>query len=79
AAVWTAVGSGESLYGRLVDLPGYGAEKSRIFVALLAKRMGVAPAGWEDSAGPFADDKPRSVADIDGPEALAQVRAWKKA
>ena len=28
--------------------------------------------------GPFADDTPRSVADIDGPEALMDVRAWKK-
>jgi hypothetical protein len=41
--------------------------------------MGVAPDGWEAAAGPFADDAPRSVADIDGPEALAAVRAWKKA
>ena len=60
-------------------LPGYGAEKTKIFVAILAKRMGVAPEGWEAAAGPFADDKPRSVADIDSPEALATVRAWKKA
>ena len=35
--------------------------------------------GWEAAAGPFADDVPRSVADIDGPEALTTVRAWKKA
>ena len=50
-----------------------------IFVAILAKRMGVAPDGWRAAAGPFADDVPRSVADIDGPEALEGVRAWKKA
>ena len=50
-----------------------------IFVAILAKRMGVAPDGWEAAAGPFADDAPRSVADIDSPEALAAVRSWKKA
>jgi hypothetical protein len=41
--------------------------------------MGCAPAGWEDHAGPFADGQPRSVADIDGPDALTAVRAWKKA
>ena len=46
---------------------------------ILAKRMGHRPDGWEVAAGPFADDAPRSVADIDGPEALATVRAWKKA
>jgi len=50
-----------------------------IFTAVLAKRMGCAPAGWEDHAGPFADGQPRSVADIDGPDALTAVRAWKKA
>ena len=55
------------------------AEKTKIFVAILAKRMGVAPDGWRAAAGPFADDVPRSVADIDGPEALEGVRAWKKA
>ena len=48
-------------------------------MAILAKRMGVAPEGWRAAAGPFADDVPRSVADIDGPEALVTVRAWKKA
>ena len=42
-------------------------------------RFGVAPDGWEEVAGPFGDGTPRSVADIDSPEALATVREWKKA
>ena len=41
--------------------------------------MGVAPEGWREAAGVFGDDVPRSVADIDGPAALAKVREWKKA
>ena len=49
-------------------LPGYGEEKAKIFVAILAKRMDVKPEGWEQVAGPFADPTPRSVADIDTPE-----------
>ena len=64
---------------RLRALPGYGEEKAQIFVAILAKRMAVAPPGWEEVAGVFADDEPRSVADIDSPAALAKVRQWKKA
>ncbi len=48
-------------------------------MAILAKRMGVAPPGWEAAAGKFADPTPRSVADIDSPESLAKVRQWKKA
>ena len=79
AEVWTGAADGSDLAKRLQALPGYGAEKTKIFVAILAKRMGHRPDGWEVAAGPFADDVPRSVADIDGPEALATVRAWKKA
>ena len=67
------------LYRRLRDLPGYGEEKSQIFVAILAKTQGVAPEGWRDAAGKFGDDHPRSVADITGPESLARVREWKRA
>ena len=72
-------GDAETLYNRLIDLPGFGSEKSMIFTALLAKRMGCSPPGWQKSAGPFADKTPRSVADINSPESLTKVRAWKKA
>jgi uncharacterized HhH-GPD family protein len=77
--IWTGVSSGAELLRRLRALPGYGEEKSRIFVAILAKRFGVRPEGWEAAAGPFADPAPRSVADIDSPESLAKVREWKRA
>jgi uncharacterized HhH-GPD family protein len=60
-------------------LPGFGDEKSKIFIALLAKTQGVRPEGWQDAAGKFGDEVPRSVADIDGPESLAKVREWKQA
>jgi uncharacterized HhH-GPD family protein len=77
--VWRGVGSGEELYRRLRELPGYGEEKSRIFVAILAKTQGVAPDGWQAAAGTFGDDLPRSVADATDPDSLARVREWKKA
>jgi uncharacterized HhH-GPD family protein len=77
--VWQDVGSGGELYGRLRELPGYGDEKSRIFVAILAKTQGVAPAGWQEAAGKFGDDAPRSVADVTDPESLARVKEWKRA
>ena len=79
AKVWLGVDSGAELYRRLRELPGFGDEKAKIFVAVLAKRMGQAPAGWREAAGPFGDDEPRSVADIDSPESFARVRAWKQA
>jgi uncharacterized HhH-GPD family protein len=60
-------------------LPGFGDEKAKIFVALLAKRLGVQPAGWEQAAAPFSDSTPRSIADVDSAETLARVRSWKRA
>jgi len=78
AAVWRDVTSGDELFARLVALPGYGVEKAKIFQALLAKRLGVRPDGWEQAAAPFSDATPRSVADIDSPETLARVRDWKR-
>ena len=71
-----------NLYADDGVLKAAGAEpagQARIFVALLAKRMGVAPAGWQDAAGAFADDRPRTVADIHDAESLAEVREWKRA
>ncbi len=78
ARVWTEATSGVDLRARLESLPGFGPEKAMIFTAVLGKRMGVTPRGWRTAAGPFGDAQPRSVADIDGPEALARVREWKK-
>jgi uncharacterized HhH-GPD family protein len=77
-AVWRDVESGDELFARVRALPGYGAEKAKIFVAILAKRLGVRPAGWEAVASPFSDSTPRSVADIDSAESLARVREFKK-
>jgi uncharacterized HhH-GPD family protein len=79
AAVWSGVEDAGELVGRLRALPGYGAEKSKIFTAILAKRFGVTPEGWEVAAAPFSDDQPRSVADVGSAASLERVREWKKA
>ncbi|MEZ5235282.1 MAG: HhH-GPD-type base excision DNA repair protein [Acidimicrobiia bacterium] len=64
---------------RLRTLPGFGPEKTRIFLAVLAKKYGVTPDGWQQACAPFGDEHPRTAADINSPETLAAVRAWKKA
>ena len=71
--------TGDELLARLSALPGFGKEKARIFLAVLAKRLGVRPPGWEEAAAPFSDDVRRSVADADSPAHLEEVRAFKKA
>jgi len=79
AAIWTTAKDPDELFARLRALPGYGDEKAKIFLAILGKRLRVAPKGWEAIASPFSDGEPRSVADIDSPEALQRVRAFKQA
>ena len=79
ARVWTSAATGQELVATLKALTCFGEQKARIFTALLAKRTGVTPPGWEDAAGPYARIGHFSVADIDGPEALAAVREHKKA
>ncbi len=78
AKLWSDGPDAVELHRRLRALPGYGEEKTKIFMAILAKRLGVAPAGWEEVASPFSDEQPRSVADVSSEETLQAVRAWKK-
>jgi uncharacterized HhH-GPD family protein len=79
AQIWTGTRDPAVLFERLCALPGFGQEKAKIFLALLGKRLRVAPKGWEEYAKPFSDSEPRSVADIDSAESLKRVRAWKQA
>ncbi|MCX5132231.1 HhH-GPD-type base excision DNA repair protein [Streptomyces sp. NPDC060011] len=79
SAVWKDADDGAELLRRLKDLPGFGAQKAQIFLALLGKQLGVRPAGWREAAGPYGEAKSfRSVADITGPESLTKVRAHKQ-
>jgi uncharacterized HhH-GPD family protein len=78
ANVWKGAATGQELVKRLLALPGFGPDKAKIFTAVLAKRLGVRPAGWEEAAAPFSDDQRRSVADADTPAHLEEVRAFKK-
>jgi uncharacterized HhH-GPD family protein len=78
-ALWRDAPNGAELLARLEALPGFGAQKSRIFVALLGKQLGVRPRGWRAAAGPYGEaGSHRSVADVTGPDSLAKVRAHKK-
>lgn len=78
ARLWTEAADARELLRRLKALPGFGEQKARIFVALLAKQCGVRPEGWEQVAGDYAEDGFRSVADVVDQESLAKVRAYKK-
>jgi uncharacterized HhH-GPD family protein len=77
--LWADVPDAAILLERLNGLPGFGAQKSKIFLALLGKQYGVTPEGWRTAAGDYGlEGSRRSVADITGPESLAEVRAFKQ-
>jgi uncharacterized HhH-GPD family protein len=72
--VWTEASDGRDLERRLLALPGIGEMKARTLVAVLAKRFGVTPPGWEEVA-------PRhpTLGDVDSAQALADYQAAKRA
>lgn len=72
--LWETAGSGDELLKRLRALPGFGAEKSRIFVGLLGKRLGVQPEGWEEKAADWP-----SIAEVAHFEDVLVLREKKKA
>jgi uncharacterized HhH-GPD family protein len=79
AQVWRSAESGAELLSRVEALPGFGAQKAQIFVALLGKQLGVRPPGWREAAGTFgAEGSHLSVADISDTHSLARVRSYKQ-
>ena len=79
AGLWTGARTGAELLARIRDLPGFGADKAQIFLALLGKQYGVRPRGWREAAGRFGEKGSHySVADITDQASLAAVRAYKQ-
>ena len=78
--IWRDVADGAELVRRLSALPGFGAQKARIFTALLGKQRGVQPPGWRAAAGDYGRDGVyMSVADVVDAASLARVREYKQA
>ncbi|MDO8107293.1 HhH-GPD-type base excision DNA repair protein [Isoptericola sp. b441] len=71
---------GPEVLRRLKQLPGFGAQKAQIFLALLGKQRGVQPDGWREAAGSYGEEGSlRSVADVVDADSLAKVREHKRA
>ena len=84
--LWTAptkdgsAPTGKDILRRLKALPGFGDQKSKIFVALLGKQFGLTADGWREAAGDYGpDDAFRSIADVRDEDSLFRVRENKKA
>jgi len=72
--VWLETESGEDLKRRLLGLPGIGPMKAGSLLAILGKRFGVRPPGWED----VAPQHP-TLGDVDSYEALEAYQEKKRA
>jgi len=72
--VWLEAESGEDLERRLLALPGIGPMKARSLLAILGKRFGIRPPGWEDVAPAHP-----TLGDVDSYEALEDYQAKKRA
>lgn len=79
ANVWRDQPTGVAVKAALSGLPGFGPHKAAIFTAMLGKRRGVTPPGWQEAAGAYGEpDTFRSVADIVDAESLRRVRETKQ-
>lgn len=71
--IWESAPDAASLAKRLAALPGFGEMKVATMMAILAKRLGVKPRGWESQV-------PRhpTLGDVDSPAALANYQQQKR-
>lgn len=72
--VWSDAGDAQELRRRLLELPGMGAMKVDGLMAVLGKRFGVRPPGWDEVAPAYP-----TLGDVDSDEALATYQASKRA
>jgi uncharacterized HhH-GPD family protein len=72
-SVWLDASDGADLAARIKRLPGFGDMKVKILVAVLAKKFGVKPAGWQKQAASW-----HTIADVDSVETMARAREVKR-
>jgi uncharacterized HhH-GPD family protein len=72
--VWRDATDGPDLEKRLLGLPGFGEMKVKSLIAVLGKRFGVRPPGYDAVAPTWP-----TLGDVDSAEALATYQAGKRA
>jgi uncharacterized HhH-GPD family protein len=72
--IWADAPDAGELERRLLALPGIGPMKAKTLVAVLAKRFGIRPPGWEERV-----PRHQTLGDVDSTEALLAYQAQKRA
>ena len=73
ARIWEGAPDATTLAKRLAALPGFGEMKVRTMMAILVKRLGVKPSGWEALV-----PKHPTLGDVDTPAALDEYQRQKR-
>lgn len=74
ARIWTTAADATEVSKRIAKLPGFSANKARVVIGTLAKRLAVEMPGWEDYSPDWF-----SMADVDSKAALLRYREIKRA
>ena len=72
--IWTGATDAADLRRRIAALPGFGEMKVNGLAAVLIKRLGVRPSGWEEALPKYP-----TLGDVDSAQALADYQAKKRA
>jgi uncharacterized HhH-GPD family protein len=72
--LWTDATDGADLRRRIAALPGFGEMKVNGLAAVLIKRLGVRPSGWEEALPKYP-----TLGDVDSAQSLAEYQAKKRA
>lgn len=72
--IWEEAADAADLRRRLLSLPGMGEMKADGLLAVLGKRFGVKPRGWDDVAPAHP-----TLGDVDSAQALARYQQAKRA
>ncbi|RPI20748.1 MAG: hypothetical protein EHM57_07525 [Actinobacteria bacterium] len=77
AALWGDAPDAATLLARLQAMPGFGEYKARVTLGVLVNHYGIRPPGYEELVPNWP-----SIADVEAPEDLAELkmrkRAWKE-
>jgi uncharacterized HhH-GPD family protein len=72
--LWMDATDGADLRRRIAALPGFGEMKVNGLAAVLIKRLGARPSGWEEALPKYP-----TLGDVDSAQALADYQAKKRA
>lgn len=73
STIWRDAGDADDLMKRLTAMPGFGEYKARIYLAVLGRRFGIHPSGWEV----YLPDWP-NISEIETPDDRADLKLRKK-